>query len=87
MDTTEELNGTYFYAGHSNLTTGELLFMVFCEQVASQLGVDDFVAIVAVLSGQNILSTRTKPRDAIEGTSLASRTARKLLGTFDCSPP
>jgi len=28
MDTTEELNGTYFYAGRSNLTASGLFFMV-----------------------------------------------------------
>lgn len=42
MDTTEELNGTYFYAGRSNLTASGLLFMIFCEQFAEQLDVDDF---------------------------------------------
>lgn len=30
MDTVEELNGTYFYAGKSNLTAAELLFIDFC---------------------------------------------------------
>lgn len=29
MDTVEELNGTYFYAGKFNLTAAELFFMVF----------------------------------------------------------
>ncbi|KAF0656022.1 hypothetical protein L244_05660, partial [Salmonella enterica subsp. enterica serovar Worthington str. BCH-3194] len=29
MDTVEELNRTYFYAGKSNLTAAELLFMIF----------------------------------------------------------
>nr|WP_289368233.1 hypothetical protein [Pantoea stewartii] len=47
MDTTEELNGTYFYAGRPNLTAGELFFMIICEEVAAQLGVDDLGAIVA----------------------------------------
>lgn len=39
MDTVEELNGTYFYAGKSNLTAAELLFMIFCENTASQFGI------------------------------------------------
>lgn len=30
MDTVEQLNGTYFYAGRPNLSAGELFFMVFC---------------------------------------------------------
>ncbi|EGT5700636.1 hypothetical protein AGJ48_21090, partial [Cronobacter dublinensis subsp. dublinensis] len=59
MDTTEELNGTYFYAGRSNLTASGLLFMIFCEQFAEQLGVDDFGAIVAVVSGRRDIKTRT----------------------------
>ncbi|UDJ84371.1 MULTISPECIES: STM2901 family protein [Kosakonia] len=80
MDTVEQLNGTYFYAGHSNLTASELLFMVFCEQVADQLGVDDFAAIVAILSGRNVVPTRTKPGGAIKGTSYASEASRKVFG-------
>lgn len=80
MDTDEELNNTYFYAGRRNLKASELLFIIFCENTANQLGVDDFAALVAIFSGLNISPTRTKPRDAIEGTSLASRGSRRLLG-------
>lgn len=72
MDTVEQLGGTYFYADRPNLTASELFFMIFCEQVADQLGVDDFTAIIAVVSGMNILSTRGKFAGAIPGTSLAS---------------
>lgn len=79
METTEELNNTYFYAGRPNLTAGELFFMIFCEEVAEQLGIDDFGAIVAILSGRSVLNTRTKPRDAIQGTSYASRAARRVF--------
>lgn len=55
MDTTEELNGTYFYAGRQNLTATELFFMVFCESVATQFGIGaaDFGAIIAIVSGRN----------------------------------
>ncbi|MGQ3902481.1 STM2901 family protein [Mixta calida] len=80
MDTVEELNNTYFYAGRSNLTASQLLFMIFCENSANQLGVQDFGAITSVVAGLNILPTRTKPHDAIKGTSLASRGSRKLFG-------
>jgi len=79
MDTTEELNNTYFYTGRPNLTAGELFFMIFCEEVAEQLGVNDIGAVVAILSGRNVLPTRTKPRDAIKGTSWASRAARRVF--------
>ncbi|EDQ5291686.1 TPA: DUF1493 family protein [Salmonella enterica] len=64
MDTVEELNSTYFYAGRSNLTASQLLFMIFCENTANQLGVQDFGAIVSIVAGLNVLLTRTKPRGA-----------------------
>ena len=38
------------------------------------------MGIVAIVAGLNILPTRTKPRDAIDGTSLASRGSRKFFG-------
>ncbi|SUH23077.1 membrane protein [Salmonella enterica subsp. enterica] len=38
MDTVEELNGTYFYAGKSNLTAAELLFMIFVRIPQASLG-------------------------------------------------
>ncbi|WP_312240702.1 STM2901 family protein [Pantoea sp.] len=80
MDTVEELDNTYFYAGRSNLTASQLLFMIFCENTANQLGVQDFGAIVAIVAGLNILPTRTKPQGAIDGTSYASRGARQIFG-------
>ena len=80
MDTVEELNNTYFYAGRMNLRASELLFIIFCECTAEQLRVDDFSAIVAIFSGLNISPTRAKPVDAIKGTSLASRDSRWVFG-------
>ncbi|EAA4494656.1 hypothetical protein K3U97_004197 [Salmonella enterica] len=81
MDTVEELNRTYFYAGKSNLTAAELLFMIFCENTASQfgIGVADFGAVVALTSGRNNLWTRAKPAGATKGTSYASRAARAVF--------
>lgn len=38
MDTTEELNGTYFYHGQSNLSAGELFDVIFLEQFVMNLG-------------------------------------------------
>lgn len=54
--------------------------MIYCEQVAVQLGVRDFSSIVAVLFSANVLPTRTKPGGAVRGTSLASRTAGRVFG-------
>ncbi|WP_241575183.1 STM2901 family protein [Rosenbergiella nectarea] len=82
MDTVEELNGTYFYAGRSNLTATELLFMIFCENTAGQfgIGVADFSAIIAIVSGRNNLSTRGKLANTTKGTSYASKSARAIFG-------
>lgn len=80
MDTVEELNNTYFYAGRSNLSASQLLFMIFCENTASQLGVQDFGAIVSIVAGLNNLPTRGKFAGATPGTSYASTKARQLLG-------
>jgi hypothetical protein len=81
MDTVEELNGTYFYAGRSNLTAAELFFMIFCEKFIEQfgLGVGVFAEVMAIVSGRNSLPTRTKPRDATKGTSYASKAARLVF--------
>ena len=65
MDTIEELGGTYFYAGRTNLSASEMLFMVFCEETAHQLGIEDLGAIVAVVSGLNV----SKHVANLEGTS------------------
>lgn len=80
MDTVEELNNTYYYAGRANLTASQLLFMIFCENTANQLGVQDFRAIVAIVAGLNISSTRGKLAGATPGTSYASQKARRVFG-------
>ncbi|MBS0968519.1 MULTISPECIES: STM2901 family protein [Yersiniaceae] len=79
MDTVEELNGTYFYAGHSNLTASELFFMVFVMNTADHFGIKDIAAVAALYSGVNNQSTRAKPIDAIPGTSRVSKTVRGVL--------
>ncbi len=53
MDTVEELNGTYFYAGRSNLTASELFFMVFVFNTADQFGIKDVAAVYALYAGMN----------------------------------
>lgn len=81
MDTVEELNNTYFYAGRSNLSASELLFMIFCEKTAEQLGLGEkeFVALIGIFSGISILPTRTKPKPAKAGTSIASVVSRAVF--------
>jgi hypothetical protein len=80
MDTVEELNGTYFYAGRSNLTASELFFMIFCETTADHFGVD-VLAMVALYSGVNNQKTRAKPKGAKEGTSRISKAMRRYFKT------
>lgn len=57
MDTVEELNGTYFYAGRSNLTASELFFMVFVFNTADQFGIKDIAAVYALYAGMNDQTT------------------------------
>lgn len=79
MDTVEELNGTYFYAGRSNLTATELFFMIFVMNTADHFGIKDIAAVVALYSGVNNQTTRVKPINAIPGTSRISKGVRGLL--------
>lgn len=78
MDTTEELNGTYFYHGQSNLSSGELFDVIFLEQFCDELEIG-IESGAAILSGQPWLKTRQKPGAAIKGTSVISKYGRMLL--------
>ena len=78
MDTTEELNGTYFYHGFPNLTAGELFDVIFLEEFCEDLRIDS-VSGAAILAGQPWLRTRNKPDGAIKGTSVISKYARIIL--------
>ena len=78
MDTTEEINGTYFYKGQANLSPGELFDIIFLEEFCIELGVDA-VSGTAILGGQPWLVTRTKPGTAIKGTRVISKYARMIL--------
>ncbi len=78
MDTTEELNGTYYYRGHTNLFKAELLNVIFLEEFRTELGIDS-VSGAAILSGQPWLGTRGKPKGATLGTSVISKYARIIL--------
>ena len=81
MDTVEELGNTYYYAGRSNLTACELLFMIFCEKTVEQLGltIADAGAVIAIVSGRNDIPTRTKPGGTIVNTSRASIASRRVF--------
>jgi len=78
MDTIEEINGTYFYHGQHQLSPGELFDVIFLEQFCDELelGIESGAAILA---GQPWLNTRTKPGEALKGTSVISKYGRMLL--------
>lgn len=72
MDTTEELHGTYYFNGLSNLMPQELLFWVLIEETEKQLGVQDIVAVSSLILGNNSVAVPGKPNTATPGTSVAS---------------
>lgn len=78
MDTTEELNGTYFYGGYSNATHVQLFWLVGVQVVSEHLGLAATDAAL-VLAGQPLIPTRAKPGSATKGTSVASLASRYLL--------
>lgn len=79
MDTVEELNGTYFFNGLSNLTAGELFFWIFLDETGKQLGVDDLATLALIILGQPLKTTRRKPIGATKGTSYLSYKLRRWL--------
>ncbi|PKH26623.1 hypothetical protein CIG19_02175 [Enterobacterales bacterium CwR94] len=79
MDTVEELNGTYFFNGLSNLSATELYFWVLLDESAKHLGVDDLVTLALIILGQPIKGTRAKPIGATKGTSYLSSYLRKWI--------
>lgn len=79
MDTTEQLNGTYFYKGMHNLSAGELFFWVFLEEAQKQLGADDVIMLALFILGQPTKSTRAKPGGSTKGTSILSANLRHWI--------
>ncbi|EOC1279377.1 hypothetical protein ACI1BE_002961 [Cronobacter turicensis] len=80
MDTVEELNGTYFYKGISNISAGELFFWIMLDEINDYFGnIGDLLTISLILLGQPILKTRGKPRGATPGTSIDSAAGRRWL--------
>lgn len=79
MDTTEQLNGTYFYHGVQNLTPQELLFWVLLDEAEKQLGVQDSGAVAAIILGNNSIDVPGKPLTSTPGTSVASLYFRRHM--------
>lgn len=80
MDTTEEINGAYFYHGHANVVPGELFDLIFIEQLADALGMTT-EGVSMILIGQPFVPVSGKLSAATNtpGTSVASILSRKLL--------
>ncbi|VEA11017.1 membrane protein [Salmonella enterica subsp. enterica] len=81
MDTTEELNGTYFYHGQSNLPAGELFDVIFLEQFCDEPGIG-IESGAAILAGQPWLKTRTKPGEAISYLQVWENAFTKCTNSF-----
>ncbi|MDY0927974.1 hypothetical protein SOM41_16640 [Enterobacter sp. CFBP8995] len=80
MDTVEQLNGTYFYKGVSNVSAGELFFWILLEEIDEHVGgINNIVAVSSIILGLPLLNTRGKPGNATPGTSIASKYSRQLL--------
>ena len=69
----------YRYGDLQNLTKEELFACIFVETVCEQLGIDDAIAVFAIIYGRPDLTTRGKLGGAIKGTSRISRVARAFL--------
>ncbi|MEX9254484.1 STM2901 family protein [Pseudenterobacter timonensis] len=78
MDTTEELNGTYFYHGHANVTSQELFLLIFVESLADHIGVSVETA-VTILTGLPLIPKRKVLGASGSRTSIASKLARRML--------
>jgi hypothetical protein len=80
MDTVEELNGTYFYKGVCNISSGELFFWILLDKIDEQFGgITDVIAMSSIILGLPLLKTRGKPYGATPGTSIASKYLRQAL--------
>lgn len=87
MDTTEQLNGTYFYGGLDSLTPGELFFWIMVDVTTEHFTGTaevsrDIMAAAAIYSGQNNIAVSGKLANATPGTSRASKLARKHLQKY-----
>jgi hypothetical protein len=63
---------TYSYGERSGLSTSELFFWITVDSALEHLGVDDVVAMVAIVSGQPTIATGGKFGGATPGTSPVS---------------
>lgn len=70
---------TYSFGGRTGLGAGELFFWIVVDTTMDHLGLDDVVAVAAIVSGQPIIPTRGKFAGATRGTSPASLALSRAL--------
>jgi hypothetical protein len=70
---------TYYFNDRTGLTPNELFFWVTVDTALTHLGLDDVVAMSAILAGQPWIPTKGKFGGATKGTSLVSSTLSRRL--------
>lgn len=78
MDTTEEIGGTYYYRGNDNLTSQELFWLIFAENLANHIGVTVETAAMIIV-GLPLVPKRKVLGAKGSRTSIASKTARRIF--------
>ncbi|RYJ12655.1 hypothetical protein C5Y41_20400 [Rahnella variigena] len=78
MDTTETLNGTYFYHGHANVSAQELFWLIFAESFAEHQGLAIETSAM-IIAGWPILPKPKGLGDSTWGTSVASKLSRRIF--------
>lgn len=79
MDTIEEVKGTYFYDGSSNLSAGELFFWIMIDETLDHFGISDIAAVTGIYLGSNSVTVAGKFSGATPGTSVASMYSRQIF--------
>lgn len=80
MDTTEELNGTYFFDGMS-VTKDELLLWLILDEFKQQFsGITDLLAVATWLAGFPVIPVEGKP-----GAASIAKSSRPTSGTSPLS--
>lgn len=78
MDTTEELNGTYYYHGIENVTAQELFWIIFVEEFAKHEGLA-IESAAMIISGLPLIPKKKGLGKSTWGTSVASKASRKIF--------
>lgn len=79
IDKDDVMTRTYCYDGDCGITANQLLWVIAAETAMEELGISDAASALAIVSGANIIPTRTKPGGAVKDTSIASIVFRRAL--------